>query len=161
MTPEEWLKLEAGQTIYGKTNTPREILTVNRQSRKRMCITLKAIRPTKFGNNDTVYTKSECRNFFLEPRDLDKLKKEASNLKHWVSIQKQAKQILFVLNIPELKLADSFKLTLIKAIINQKSVTCGDCGWPLDEQERCYNFDCIRTTTAYLLAQKKRKNKSQ
>lgn len=158
MTPEEWLKLEEGQVIYSKSNTPRKILKVTRQSQKRMCISLKAIRPTKFGSSDTVYTKSECRNFFLKPRDLNKLKKETSNLKHWASIQEQAKQILFVLNIPELELADSFKLTLIEAIITQKSVICGDCGWPLDEQERCYNFKCIRTTAAYLLAQQKKKS---
>jgi len=71
MTPEEWGQLEAGQIIYSLSNTPRKIFKVNKRAR---CITLEAIRKTRYGDKYTVYTKSEARLFSLQP--IPKLIKE-------------------------------------------------------------------------------------
>jgi len=58
MTFEEWSSLKVGDIIYSKAGKAREILKFNN-----LCVTLKAIRPTKYGSKATVYSKND-RHFF-------------------------------------------------------------------------------------------------
>jgi hypothetical protein len=48
MTFEEWSSLRVGDIIYSKAGKAREILKFNN-----LCVTLKAMRPTKYGDKTT------------------------------------------------------------------------------------------------------------
>lgn len=58
MTFEEWSSLKVGDIIYSKAGKAREVLKFNN-----LCVTLKAIRRTKYGDKTTVYSKND-RQFF-------------------------------------------------------------------------------------------------
>jgi len=58
MTFEEWSSLKVGDIIYSRSGKARKVLKFNN-----LCVTLKAIRQTKFGKETTVYGKND-RQFF-------------------------------------------------------------------------------------------------
>ena len=66
MTKEEWFKLKPGQFIYS-SKIPREIIKVSNKNINTRCITLKALRKTKYGPN-TVYCANDCYKWSLEPK---------------------------------------------------------------------------------------------
>jgi len=58
MTKEEWNSLEVGDYVRTNTPIPRRILNV-----KNGCITLRALRKTKYGDPNTFYASNDRRLF--------------------------------------------------------------------------------------------------
>jgi hypothetical protein len=76
MTLNEWKTLSAGMTIYRVHNSrPREVLAFNEET---LCVTLKAVRKTKFGHHFTVYSNNERSLFALMPVYMDPPKQPES-----------------------------------------------------------------------------------
>lgn len=70
MTLDEWKTIKTGQTIYSKSGTPRLVL---KGCGNALCVTLKPIRKTRYGDNETVYDRQFCKQFFLSPLTKEKL----------------------------------------------------------------------------------------
>ena len=62
MTLDEWKTIEDGQIIYAVSGLQREVV---KGCSPALCITLKAVRKTRYGSNDTVYDRQCRRSFFL------------------------------------------------------------------------------------------------
>ena len=64
MTLDEWKSITDGQIIYAASGLQREVIKGCSPS---LCITLKAIRKTRYGSKETVYDHQCRRSFFLFP----------------------------------------------------------------------------------------------
>ena len=69
MTLDEWKSIKTGQTIFSKSGVPR---LVTKGCGGALCVSLVAIRKTRYGGEETVYDRQCCKQFFLSPPEKEK-----------------------------------------------------------------------------------------